>query len=61
MRADRILAEFDVHFEPALRTVGPYFFADLAGISETDEQAAIERGEIRPTGIRYAGTPLLRA
>ena len=61
VRADRILAEFDVHFEPTLRTAGPYFFADLTGISETDEQAAIERGEIRATGVRYAGTPLRRA
>jgi SAM-dependent methyltransferase len=57
IRADRILAEFDAHFEPALCTYGPYFFADLGGVSEQQEDAAIDRGEIRATGIRYAGTP----
>ncbi len=34
---------------------GPYFFADLTGTSEADEQAAIDRGLIRACGIRYAG------
>ena len=57
MRADRILAEFEDHFEPALCSYGPYFFADLGGVSEREEQAAIDGGEIRATGIRYAGTP----
>ena len=57
VRADRILAEFDDHFEPALCSYGPYFFADLGGVSEREEQAAIDGGEIRATGIRYAGTP----
>jgi SAM-dependent methyltransferase len=33
---------------------GPYFFADLAATAE-DEQAAIDAGEIRAAGIRYAG------
>jgi SAM-dependent methyltransferase len=61
VRAERILAEFDVHFEPVVCTYGPYFFADLAGVSDGDEQAAIDRGEIRATGIRYAGTPRPRA
>jgi SAM-dependent methyltransferase len=56
VRADRILAELDLHFEPVLSTRGPYFFADLPGISEVDEQAAIDHGEIRATGIRYAGS-----
>ena len=35
---------------------GPYFFCDLAGISEQDEQAAIDAGQIQATGIFYAGT-----
>ena len=56
VRAEQILAEVDRHFESALSTVGPYFFADLPGISEQDERSAIERGAIRATGIRYAGT-----
>lgn len=33
---------------------GPYFFCDLEG-TETDEQAAIDSGEIQATGIRYVG------
>jgi SAM-dependent methyltransferase len=54
--ADLILRELDRHFERALCEYAPYFFADLGGTSEDDEQAAIDVGEIRATGIRYAGT-----
>jgi SAM-dependent methyltransferase len=36
-------------------TSGPYFFCDLAGVTEADEQAAIDGGQIRAGGIRYAG------
>ncbi len=34
---------------------GPYFFPDLAGTTEQDEQAAIDRGEIQPGRILYTG------
>lgn len=34
---------------------GPYFFPDLAGTTEADEQAAIDGGRIRAGGVRYAG------
>ncbi len=34
---------------------GPYFFPDLAGTTEHDEQAAIDRGQIQPGRIRYTG------
>jgi SAM-dependent methyltransferase len=34
---------------------GPYFFAELAGVTEADEQAAIDAGRIQAAGIRYAG------
>jgi SAM-dependent methyltransferase len=34
---------------------GPFFFADLASTAEADEQAAIDGGQIRAGGIRYAG------
>jgi SAM-dependent methyltransferase len=34
---------------------GPFFFADLAGTAEADEQAAIDGDQIRAGGIRYAG------
>jgi SAM-dependent methyltransferase len=54
-RGDAILAALEGPFEPSLCSHGPYFFADLDGISERDEQAAIDAGEIRATGIRYAG------
>ncbi|MBA3280104.1 MAG: CGNR zinc finger domain-containing protein [Geodermatophilaceae bacterium] len=34
---------------------GPYFFSDLDNVSETDEQDAIDTGQIQATGIRYVG------
>ncbi len=34
---------------------GPYFFPDLAGITDQDEQAAIDGGQIQPGRIRYTG------
>jgi len=34
---------------------GPFYFADLAGTTEADEQAAIDGCQIRAGGIRYAG------
>ena len=52
-----ILGALEAHFEPRSLTRGPYFFADLADTAETDEQAAIDAGEIQATGIRYTGTP----
>ena len=38
---------------------GPYFFADLR-IAQSEEQAAIDVGEIRPNGLRWTGTKLNR-
>ena len=35
---------------------GPYLFPDLADTSEAEEQAAIDVGQIRAGGIRYAAT-----
>lgn len=32
---------------------GPYFFPDLAGTSEADEQAAIDAGQIQANRIQY--------
>lgn len=58
-RADLVVEELDRRFERGVCEREPYFFADLAGISEQDERAAIAAGEIRATGIRYAG--VLRA
>jgi len=55
-----ILAALDARFDPESVTYGPYFFADLAGITEADEQAAIDAGLIQANRIRYAGRPRLR-
>ena len=54
--AERILAGLDEHFDRVLCEHGPYFYADLEGVSELDEQAAIAAGEISATGIRYVGS-----
>lgn len=54
-RGDRILSALDARFERRSCSDGPYFFADLPGTSERDEQSAIETGEIRANGIRYVG------
>jgi SAM-dependent methyltransferase len=56
IRSDCILAGLDARFERTLCEFAPYFFADLAEGSQEDEQTAIDAGEIRATGIRYAGT-----
>jgi SAM-dependent methyltransferase len=54
-RSDHVLAALDARFERTLCDYAPYFFADLGDGSEQDEQVAIDAGEIRATGIRYAG------
>jgi len=50
-----IVRELDTRFDRQLLTDGPYFFPDLAGISEDDEQAAIDAGEIQANRIAYVG------
>jgi SAM-dependent methyltransferase len=54
--SDRILAVLDERFERVGLETGPYYFADLAGTSEREEQAAIDAGEIQPGSIRYVAT-----
>lgn len=49
-----VLAALDMRFTRLSCRYGPYLFADLAGTTEAAEQAAIEAGLIRATGIRYA-------
>jgi hypothetical protein len=46
----------DVRFTRRFYAEGPYFFADLAGTSEAEEQGAIDAGQIQAGGIRYAAT-----
>jgi SAM-dependent methyltransferase len=50
-----IVDELDARFESQSFTYGPYFFPDLQGVSEADEQAAIDGGLIRPNRIQYVG------
>jgi len=53
--SDLVVEELYRRFERVLCVREPYFFADLADIPEADERAAIDAGEIRATGVRYAG------
>lgn len=50
-----ILDELDARFERLAVAYGPYFFADLAGTSDADEQAAIDSGLIQANRIQYMG------
>ena len=52
---EAILKGLDSRFDSRLATYGPYFFPELDGISEADEQAAIDRGLIQANRIQYAG------
>jgi SAM-dependent methyltransferase len=52
-----VVRALDARFRRLSCRYGPYFFCDLAGTTEADEQAAIDAGQIRPNGIRYTGTP----
>ena len=51
-----IIQALQARFHTRLLTHAPYFFPDLHPISETDEQAAADSGEIQATGIRYVAT-----
>lgn len=50
-----IVGELDARFDRELLAYGPYFFPDLAGVSESEEQAAIGAGEIQANRISYVG------
>jgi SAM-dependent methyltransferase len=50
-----ILAQLNARFDSRPATYGPYFFTDLADISEADEQAAIDAGVIQANRLQYAG------
>lgn len=53
--SDEIFGELDRRFERRLAADGPYFYAELAGVNEADELAAIAAGAIRAAGRRYVG------
>jgi len=48
-----IVRELDSRFARKSLAYGPYYFADLAGVSEDDEQSAIDAGAIRANRISY--------
>jgi SAM-dependent methyltransferase len=50
-----ILRALDARFGAEAVSYGPYFFPDLAGTTEDDEQAAIKNGEIQAGRIQYSG------
>ncbi len=50
-----IIRELDARFGRQLLAYGPYFFAELADVSQANEQAAIDAGEIQANRIIYAG------
>jgi len=51
----QILRELDARFDSSSVTHRPYYFPDLSGVSEADEQAAIDNGLIQPGRIQYTG------
>ena len=51
---EEIVRGLDARFTRQLHAEGPYFFAELADTGEAEEQAAIDAGQIRASGIRYA-------
>jgi len=50
-----ILSELSARFDSGPVSYGPFYFADLGGVSEADEQAAIDGGAIKPGRIQYSG------
>ncbi len=50
-----ILDELDARFSAQSLAYGAYFFPDLAGTSESGEQAAIDSGLIQANRIQYVG------
>jgi SAM-dependent methyltransferase len=55
-QGDAIVAALDGRFRRRFHAEGPYLFADLADITEAEEQAAIDAGQIQACGIRYVAT-----
>ena len=50
-----VLEGLGAQFDTVHLSYGPYFFPDLAGLIEADEQAAIDSGQIAATRIQYQG------
>jgi SAM-dependent methyltransferase len=54
--ASALVRLLDQRFDRQHLARGPYFFPDLAGVTEDDERAAIEAGQISATRVDYVGT-----
>ena len=52
---DRVLSGLDARFPHTVSEHGPYYFPDLDGVTEADEQTAIAAGLVRAAGIRFVG------
>jgi SAM-dependent methyltransferase len=50
-----IVRQLDARFDRVRLEYGPYLFPDLDGVTEAEEQAAIDAGLIRATRIEYVG------
>lgn len=50
-----IVRVLEARYESRLLSRGPYFFAELQGVTPADEQHAIDDERIQATGIRYVG------
>lgn len=51
--AEDILRDARARFDVGAVEYGPYLFADLQGVSEADEQAAIDAGLIQPSRVQF--------
>jgi SAM-dependent methyltransferase len=54
-RGDDVVGLLDARFRRRLLAAGPYLFPDLADTSETEEQEAIDAGDIQATRIHWVG------
>ncbi|MBO0846482.1 MAG: methyltransferase domain-containing protein [Nocardioides sp.] len=50
-----ILHELDTRFDRRLLEFGPFYFSELDGVTEAEEQAAIDAGLIQAGRIQYVG------
>jgi SAM-dependent methyltransferase len=50
-----ILHELDARFERRLLEYGPYFFSSLDGVTQAEEQAAVDAGLVQAARIQYVG------
>jgi hypothetical protein len=52
---DAVLHKLQARFSSTVADYRPYYFPDLDGVAEADEQAAIDAGLVRAAGIRFVG------